>query len=360
MVLRPDAHSRPGGDTVQAERTARALGSLGIHAWVSGGGDFSQADIVHAFNLHTPDWTLRQVRAAHAAGKPVVLSPVYWRSLAILAGSLPLVPKLLPDILRRASHSNGTRRFRLPRTTALFAAGHLRTYREILRSCRMILPNSTEEASRLATDFAELRRRTESLLVVPNAVDVEAYDRFRQGGAGAEPESPAGYVLCSARIEFRKNQLRLIEATRRLGLPLVLVGGANRSTPLHDAYLRACVRRGGNATFLDYRPQEALWPLYTACAVHCLPSFYETPGLSSLEAGLAGARVVTTRRGSPLEYFGGLVEYCEPTSVRSIADALSRALLASPSGSLSAHIRAHYTWAHAAKATRAAYEAALS
>jgi len=67
-------------------------------------------------------------------------------------------------------------------------------------------------------------------------------------------------------------------------------------------------------------------------------------------------RVVTTPRGSTREYFGDLVEYANPLSVRSIAAAIERSLDRPPLPGLAARVRERYTWDRAAAATLAVYQ----
>ncbi len=360
MVLRPDAYTRFGGDVVQAEKTAAALRKLGVNAWVSTGGDLAKADVAHIFNLLTPEWTLRQVRAAESLRKPVVLSTVYWRNLSQLAGALLTLPGLLPPLLRAVSGRRSSNSAARPRSVALFPASHRREFRKILAASRVLAPNSQGEADRLVTDFPELRPRRDAIRVVPNGVDVDAFDRqSADHEAPLPPGLPERFALCVARIDYRKNQLRLIRATQRIGLPLVLRGDPPTESLLHDAYFEACRRRGGAVTFVGPVGEDVLWSLYRRCAVHCLPSFYETPGLSNLEAGLAGKPIVATPYGPTREYFGDLAEYCEPTRVASIAAAIERALDGPRQEGLAARIRERFTWARAAEATRAAYQQAL-
>src|SRR5439155_10534755 len=87
MVIRPDAGLRPGGDVVQAEKTAEALRRTGVRVRLGSGEGMSDADVVHIFNLQTPAWTLAQVRAAQRLRKPIVLSPVYWNWHRLLLGA---------------------------------------------------------------------------------------------------------------------------------------------------------------------------------------------------------------------------------------------------------------------------------
>ena len=49
---------------------------------------------------------------------------------------------------------------------------------------------------------------------------------------------------------------------------------------------------------------------YAAARVFALPSWFETPGLAALEAGLAGCAVAITPYGSTRDYFGDLRAVC--------------------------------------------------
>ena len=100
---------------------------------------------------------------------------------------------------------------------------------------------------------------------------------------GAEP-----FVLSVGRIEPRKNTLGLIQAIRRLGLPLVVIGEA---PPGCEDYERECRRAGlGRVSWLGRLDHHdpLLASAYAAARVFALPSWFETPGLAALEAGLAG------------------------------------------------------------------------
>ena len=352
MVLRPDAAVRPGGDVVQAEKTAEALRRLGVSVTLSSGEGVAHADIVHVFNLQTTDWTLGQVRATKRLGKPVVLSPIYWRDVRLPLGALLRMGAVLPYLVRSGAEVGAPSASTVP----LLPAGHGRAAREILDQVDALLPNSDAEARHLAAAYPAVRHRGVPVSVVPNGVDVPAFDRAAPSPAGPGlPDLPEPFVLCASRIEYRKNTLALIRAAQRLGLPLVLAGAEVLSTEWHRAYAAACHAHGDGVRFLGPLPQERLWPLYRACAVHALPSFFETPGLSSLEAALAGARIVTTPNGSAPEYFGDRAEYADPLSVRSIAAAIRRSLGRPAPPGLPSLVRERFTWDRAAAATLAAY-----
>ncbi len=356
MVIRPQVPGRHGGDLVQAEMTARELSKKDVRVTISSGEEIPRADIVHVFNMQTPHWTLQQVARATKEGKPVVLSPIYWSSLISVVGALMIFPRLLPFLPNTLAENGPDARDSGRGPFPLLPLGHRRKARQILRLSRLILPNSTAEALQLQAEYPELLSRSDALKVVPNGADAGEFEGGAGGSAWGEglPE-PGEYILCVARIDFRKNQLRLIDAIRDLGLSLVCVGDPVLTSPWHVAYYNACKGRGGGVTFLTHRGPRELWPLYYNCALHCLPSYFETPGLSNLEAALSGARVVTTPYGATREYFGNLAQYCNPNSVSSIRLAIERSLQAPMPPGLRELVRDRFTWRRAAEVTLEAY-----
>ncbi len=336
---------------VQAEKTAEALRRLGVGVSVSSGEGMSSADLVHVFNLQTPDWTLGQIRAAKALGNPVVLSPIYWKDLRLPLGAVLQLGLLLPYLGSAAVAARP-----VPEATVPFVPLARRAAcRDILRQCDALLPNSQAEADHLTAEFPEVRKRPEAITVVPNGVDVAEFDRAR-AAPGESFDLPDDFVLCVSRIDYRKNILALVRATAGLRLPLVVAGAPVRSSALHRAYEAACHRHGGHVRFLGHLPQARVWPLYARCSVHALPSYFETPGLSNLEAALAGARLVTTPHGCTREYFADRAEYAEPMSVRAIARAIERARARPFPADLSARVRSRYSWDRVADACRTVYE----
>jgi glycosyltransferase involved in cell wall biosynthesis len=90
--------------------------------------------------------------------------------------------------------------------------------------------------------------------------------------------------------------------------------------------------------------------------VHVMPSWFETTGLVSLEAALAGCNVVSTSRGHAREYLGDLAWYCQPDDPTSIRSAVQAAWNAPARPALRERILSEYTWRHAAIATLMAYD----
>ena len=62
--------------------------------------------------------------------------------------------------------------------------------------------------------------------------------------------------------------------------------------------------------------------LYRSARVHVLPSWFETTGLVSLEAGLCRCDVREHNRGHAREYLGDFAWYCDPADPASICSAV--------------------------------------
>jgi polysaccharide pyruvyl transferase CsaB len=350
MQIRADYQDLPGGDTVQMTQTRRALEELGVRAEVSTeeAPDLSAYDLVHTFNLGRPGEPYRHCLNAMSQGKPVALSTVYadfgemWEWGDSDYWELP-PPEVGLPVPRRAppvGPVEARRRMRLEeqRQAAIDWA-------------TVYLPNGQGEADWLHAAHGMDLNRT---VVVPNAVADIFFD--------ARPEAFVArcglrdFVLCAARVEKRKNQLSLVAALRGTGLPLVILGWANP-----EAYRDLCRRYADeNVRFIDGLAHEELPSAYAAARVHVLAGWFETPGLSTLEAAAAGCNVVSTDRGLAREYFGDLAWYCDPGRIESIREAVLAAYQAPRSDRLRDHVRQHYTWRHAAERTLEAYQLALA
>jgi glycosyltransferase involved in cell wall biosynthesis len=348
---RPNTEAAPGGDTVQWRQTAEALRARGVEvvetlapaSELSGALDPSRFDLVHVFNLQSEAPALAVAERARAAGVPLALSPIWW-DLSEGRYARRLRRKRLLRVRERVmGHEASLERFR--RWDRGRARGRRRdsAAAKLLELSGVLLPNSVREI-RALEDYFGLEGLASRSAVVTNGVSVPPH-------ALELPErSERSGVLCVGSLNPLKNQLALIEASAGLA-PLTLVGP---SAP--GGYLDECLRaasKHGACQILPARPQAELWELYARAAVHALPSFRETPGLVSLEAGALGCALVSTDRGSADEYLGSTAEYCDPNQVSSIREALERAL--SAPRRVPPERLARYTWERAGAATHAAY-----
>ncbi|MFB3882106.1 MAG: polysaccharide pyruvyl transferase family protein [Armatimonadota bacterium] len=350
MRIRPDYRERPGGDTVQMEQTKRALEKLGVRVEISSAEypDLSQCDVVHAFNLGRPEDPHRHCLEAVAAGKPVALSTVYWDFAEFWEWGDPDYWELPPPgqgvpVPRPAPLPDPIEARRRARLDQLRLAA--------IECATVYLPNGQGEAELLHRTCSMDLSRT---VVVTNAVDGIFF--------AARPEpfvekyGLRDFVLCAARVEKRKNQLLLVAALRGTGIPLVIVGQPNP-----EEYRDLCRKYAdANVTFIEALTRGELASAYAAAKVHALPGWFETPGLSTLEAAAAGCNIVTTDRGTAREYLGDGAWYCDPKEVESIGSAVVAAYEAPRSGGLRELVRERYTWARAAGSTLEGYQLALA
>ena len=350
MRIRPDHRERPGGDTVQMSQTRRCLERLGVKVEVSSDEppDLSACDLVHAFNLGRPEEPYRHCLEALEAGKPVALSTVYWDFSEFWEWGDPDYWDLPPP-----EHGLPTPRpAPLPDPIEMRRRARLDEQRRAAIACATVyLPNGQGEADLLHQAYGMDLSRT---VIVTNAVDDIFFSARPE--PFIEKHGLRDFVLCAARVEKRKNQLSLVAALRGTGIPLVIIGQPNPAE-----YRDLCRRYAdGNVLFLDALPQEELASAYAAAKVHALPGWFETPGLSTLEAAAAGCNIVTTDRGTAREYLSDLVWYCDPRDVESIRSAVLAAYEAPRSDRLRELVRERHTWPRAAESTLEGYRLALA
>ncbi len=153
---------------------------------------------------------------------------------------------------------------------------------------------------------------------------------------------PTQFILSVGTQEPRKNLERLAAATKKLNLPLILVG-----------------RHGwGDLTqTLGYVSDTDLPGLYSAASVFAYPSLYEGFGFPVLEAMSCGTPVTTSNTSSLPEIVGQAGVLFDPLDVSAISAGIEKALKNS-SKLVTAGRRqaAKFTWESCAKKTLEVYE----
>ena len=133
---------------------------------------------------------------------------------------------------------------------------------------------------------------------------------------------PAGYLLCVAAFEPRKNYRRLLEAwsgiARELGSVLVLSGHTGRTHIFDSPGFKA----DATVRQLGYVSEEALPALYAGATAMIFPSLYEGFGMPPLEAMACGTPVIASDRPALRETLGDAACYCDPEDSNSIAAAI--------------------------------------
>lgn len=351
--------SAPGGDTTQILKTKEYLEKLGINVDISLDltPDVSKYDIVHVFNLMRPQELYLQVKNAKKYGKKVALSTIYGPYeeyekkarggiLQILNNMLSITQIEYLKVIARAvlnlEFSKGT--------CVYLLNGHKRLQKKIIKMVDVFLPNSDSEMLRVAKDF---HLNSYNYVAVANAVDI---NKFNYDAIEIDPslEKYKDCVLCVSRIEGRKNQLNIIRACKDLPYTFVYIG---KPGPNFKKYYQQCLSEAGDNTyFLGQIEHEKLPQFYKLAKVHILASWMETPGLSSLEAGVMKTNIVVTKKGDTEDYFKDFAFYCEPDDLKSIRKAVSQAYEAPFNAGLLDRIRENYTWEDTARQTLEGYK----
>ncbi|MBK9121421.1 MAG: glycosyltransferase family 4 protein [Phycisphaerales bacterium] len=356
-LVRRNLTQHPGGDTTQILKTAAAVRTRGVEVEFADTcpQDLGGFDVAHLFHLDRLWENTEHSARLAAAGLPAVLSTIYWPCdefdrqarvgvqgwLARRVGSSRYQDLRL--FQRYLLHCCEQRR--MPTWTPGRFSFRQRAV-ALLQSMAVLLPNSRTEADVIADRFGTVR----PVVPVPNAADADLFGLPRNPGVRSG-------VVCIGRIEPRKNQLALLHALADTQIPLTFVGQPGRYS---QGYYDACRRVApAHVRFVPAQPAEALRGFYERATVHACVSWYETPGLASLEAGLCGCALVVTPGGSTREYFAGQAHYAEPGDVQSIAAAVRAALATGPEPRLASRIAEEFTWEAAATRTIEGYELAI-
>jgi len=356
MIARKTLFSSPGGDTVQIESTAKYLRVLGVQVDIRLSGekiDYDQYKILHFFNIIRPDDILPHIAKTKL---PFVISTIYVDYREFEKKNREGVLKLASNIFSgdQLEYLKTIARFVLngDKINSLYymLTGQRNSIRHVAKKSAMLLPNSHSEYRR----FAEEYKINKPYRSIPNAIDVSIFD-----DTVVPNEKFKNHVLCVGRIEGRKNQLNLIKAVRDTNLSLTIIG---KPSPNHMAYYKACVQLAAeskNVQIIEHISHKELAAIFKAAKVHVLPSWFETTGLSSLEAAIMGCNIVVTRKGDTEEYFEDLAFYCDPENVESIRKAVTDAYDKPVENKLKNKVLECYTWQRAAETTLDAYQAVL-
>jgi glycosyltransferase involved in cell wall biosynthesis len=363
MQSRASLFRIPGGDTIQILKTKEYLEKRGVKVDVSLelAPDLSSYDLVHLFHFFRIHETFVQSLHAKKQNKKVVLSPIYvsrrmrdyFETHADL-GYIKFINRFLGEEMRE--RVKGVWHYlkdkeRNDATNRLITSGYRKLQILALKNIDAYLPNSNAEMNMFMEDFPG----TYCYHVIPNAIDKQLFSAVVEWN---KYEIPQDCVLCAARIEPRKNQLSLLKALRGTGLKLVLIGD---SMPNRQAYYRQVKQcESSDLKILDGVPQNELIYLYAFAKVHALPSWFESPGLSSLEAAAMGCNIVASNQAIIKEYFKQYISYCEPGSVASIKDAVIESYHKDPDPQLRDYVLEQCSWEKTAELTLQAYEKTLN
>ena len=335
----PNAFKSKGGGEVLLLKTKQYTEDFSFEIKVfDGTQNFSDFNIFHNFNVHRD--CFENIKKAKEAGLKIVISPVYWPSLPYaLFWNKPIIDKaklLAVELINKLDFLK------------------ISKVKKMLNMADVVTPSSEAEAKIMKNTLNVLG---EKILIIHNGVE----QRFLSGQA-EEFQHKFGmkdFILYVGRIEERKNVLNLIRAVRGMEEKLVIIGDTKIGS---EKYYKKCKQEAGNnVVFLPGLEHDGkmLESAYAACHTFVLPSWYETPGLAALEAGLADANIVVTKEGCTKEYFSGYASYVNPNSVKDIREKIKVEMEKPKSKGLSRHIEQNFLWENTANETRNAYKKAL-
>lgn len=142
---------------------------------------------------------------------------------------------------------------------------------------------------------------------------------------------PEKFALYVGDVTWNKNLPRLVEAVKKVNIPLVMVGKAlvekkfDINNPWNKDLLRVIELSENDERIIrvGFVPDSDLVMLYNFATIFVMPSLYEGFGLPILEAMSCGCPVVTTKEGSIPEVAGNAAFYVDAYNVKSIADGIS-------------------------------------
>lgn len=334
----PSAFQNPGGGEILLLKTKEYLEKLGVEVQLFNQWEhrFNKTDLLHVFG--SVKEALGVMTIAKSKGVKIVHTPVIWYNWQ---SSLFIPYNFKERILC------------ILRQTAKTCFPLIPSERKMMMQLAdVVLGSSKAEADQIARYFLIPR---DKIRVAVCGTD-ECYEETDKQ-IFIEKYGLKNFVLMVGRIEPRKNQLNLIRAMKSVDKLLVIIG---ETVSNHQAYYERCRKEAKNNVFFLgslAMGSEELRSAYSACELFALPTWFETPGIAALEAGLSGAKIVITREGATREYFKDFVEYANPLSAEDITRNIKKALNRQKTGALKDFIKKNYLWQNTAEQTLEAYRA---
>lgn len=354
FIARSTLYQVHGGITIQVTETARHLQKLGIDITIHLANEkinYQEYDLLHFFDVIRPANILYHIKRS---GKPFVITPILIDYSEYDKYHRKGIPGLVFRIFSADTNEylKTVSRWILGKDSmqskSYLWKGQKASIREILDKVSLVLPNSQKENEELIKRY-QIKR---PYAVIPNGIKE---DLFQPDNSAVRDNK---LVLCVARVEGIKNQLNLIRALNNTNFRLLLIGDAAQN---QRNYWHECKKiAANNVEFIEHLAQEELIGYYKKAKVHVLPSWFETCGLSSLEAAAMGCNIVITDKGFTTDYFGDDAFYCSPSDPGSIYSAVKAAAESPERDQLQEKILNTFTWEKAAAKTLEAYSIIVS
>ena len=353
--MRIDAFTKPGGDTILVKEFTKHLGSLGAITHITDqlNYDFSDYDIVHLTNIDRPLETFHYFTLAKNANKKIVISAIHHSYVDIAryecegrSGLLALVLKMLKSFNAREHFKNVIRALKKPElflpAWRLFRVGMQNAQKIILSESERVFLQAIKEGADIKRDIVD---DLDNLRIIYNGVSLPRLLLNTTSVAGHKKRDID--VLVVARIESRKNQLKILEAVEKLGIKAVFLGGEN---PFHKSYAKYFRSKliGTKSEHMAAISHEMLPSLYERARVHVSASWFEVSSLVDLEAFAYGCAIVSSECGCTKELLADKAYYVDPADTNDIAEKITWALKSKLSVGNADFVINAFSWAKAA------------
>lgn len=366
MQSRTNFYTLKGGDTIQLLKTKDELEKIGVSVDISLElePNLDEYDLVHLSNITRIQETYIQMCNAKKQNKKVALSTIYWpmdefeqkgqkglrkfvnRFLSI--DSIEKIKAILKFIFNKDCRNKSTLK--------LLTVGYTNMQKYVLKNADILLPNSEMEMEKLCDYFGMKKER---YMVVPNAVDLTIATKVLDEKDDEKYAKYKDAIICVGRVETRKNQLSLLKALNDSKYKVIILGKVSKNQKKYFKSVKKLIEGNKNFYYIDELENKEIYKLYKVCKVSALPSWYDTPGLVSLEAAAMKCNLAVSSKGTTKEYFKNDAFYCEPDDIESIRLAVDKAYEKEKNVNLQKRIFKEYTWKKAAENTKKAYEIVL-
>jgi len=354
VQARKNLYQAKGGDTVALRRSCEALENQGVQVVidVEGRENPREFDIIHLYNFSTPQEIEAFARNACQAGTPFVVTTLY-EDLDSFFPKMRLYGEAMTSYLKGEFGHVTFKEIKDAVRDALpsMQNGLTRDNHFVASEAHALIASGEREAKMIKKDFP-YTKRIESIHFGSQGLPEVQESLF------TEKYGVKDFILCVGRIEWRKNQAILLKAMKDSEMPIVLVAGNMTYQPDYQKAVENYKRRGKTLVVSDLSLEE-LASAYRAARAHVLPSWFELPGLVSLEAARCGTPVVGTTYGTLSDYLGSEASYCDPESVYSIRLAIEEAINKEKGSPSLIACAEQFTWEATAKNLISLYNSVL-
>ena len=332
---RSNAFEHPGGDTVVMQRLLSGFSKdkVNLEVCVDGTKNPDDYDLVHLFNFAIREVTESQARNCVNKNVPYVVTTLY-EDWPVFYNQMATMYLALKAYVEHGQPFEAWNRYQEAGKQVDPSGAWDNSY--AANNAELLIATGSAEVAALKRDYP----KSKNIVSIPLGCEVTDY--FDDGKLFKSKFGLSDFVLCVGRLEWRKNQLMLLKALEDSDIPVVFAASSFTYQPEYEALCRNFKRRG-NTVFLSRLTPEELASAYQAAKVHVLPSWYELPGLVSLESARYGTPVVVSNNGTTQDYLGKLGIYCDPSDATSIRNGVLEGFNRSKSEDL-ANAIGEFTW----------------